>query len=148
MGHLIIRLPGSHGNLWRTTKTDSLETFPHLYRNQSTFPPSTFQSAPRTSSNSSRVKPGGSLLISSLSLGAVALAELLLLDRGAFFWVADEEIGRMQLADDLEGAMVGSCWTEAHDRAHVRCLKRTRDRRISQVIAESQYHVLVLLGSD
>ena len=46
----------------------SFETFPSLYTAQSTLPLLTFQSSPRVSSNSACVKPGGSLLTTSLSL--------------------------------------------------------------------------------
>ena len=49
--------------------TYSFESFPGLYRNQSTFPWPRFQSSPRTDANSASVRPGASLLITTFNFG-------------------------------------------------------------------------------
>lgn len=59
----------------------SLETFPGLYWNQSTFPPPTFHSEPNAVSNSACVSPGGRRLTRSFNRGAAGF--------GAFFGGAE-----------------------------------------------------------
>lgn len=52
-----------------TKDTYSFESFPGLYRNQSTFPWPRLQPSPRMDVNSASVRPGASLLMTTFSFG-------------------------------------------------------------------------------
>lgn len=90
----------------------SLDNLPGLKSFQSTFPPPSFHSSPSAASNSSSVRPGASLLITTFNLGAEALPCTVLVGRivGAPFCVADAGIERMPFAEAIFGILALSCW--------------------------------------
>lgn len=67
--------------------SNSFEIFPLLKAAHSTLPAPTFHSSPSAAQNSDSVSPGGSLRITSLSLGAGALGADLEPEFGAAFFL-------------------------------------------------------------